>query len=152
MYTCISPKHYASIRVVPHHTTDRRETVEGILCQDHTPRGSDGHIRRKSLHMSDVIESLEWTVKSQGTYRTSLWEPCWNHVGAALEPRWNHVGTMLEPCWNRVQTMLEPCWNHVGTMLEPCWSQVGISKKLPTPSSDKLIGRSQFQHRNVGRN
>ena len=73
-----------------------------------------------------------------GNHVGTMLEPCWSHAGTMLESCWNPVGTMLEPCWNHAGTMLEPCWNHVGTTLEPCWNQVGISKKLPTPSSDKL--------------
>ena len=42
------PEHGISTGVARHHTTNCRETAEGILCQDHTPRGLDGHIQRKN--------------------------------------------------------------------------------------------------------
>jgi hypothetical protein len=66
------PEHNVSTGVARHHTTSCRETVEGILCQDPTPRGADDHIRRKSRSMSEVIKSLEQFVKSEETYRTQL--------------------------------------------------------------------------------
>ena len=136
------PEHSVSTGVARHHTTNCREPAEGILCQDHTPRGSDGHIRRKSLHMSGMLQSLDRTKKPiaphSGNHVGTMLEPFWNHAGTMLESCWNPVGTMLEPCWNHAGAMLEPCWNHVGTTLEPCWNQVAVSKKLPTPSSDKL--------------
>ena len=49
-----TPQHNVTTGVARHHTTNRRETVSGILCQDPTLRGSNAHIRRANRPKKSV--------------------------------------------------------------------------------------------------